>query len=1072
MTDDSLVNVGELMRLFQDEKAFQRAKDILMQETNLTKRIADYRNEDQSVKKVNKKAVTKRIESGSGDVLFDEYDVFDASDAIEAETEILLEKYNTLAANRQYLKLEPRLICEERIDREGDTDVSYMIDFRVGYDKMYIIKSIRQFMYLMEWNQKIEMGKNLTIDGMTAAFEHGISEKLWNMLLVAKSDEESLNPIMWYGGRYYDDRFSTSRIFDGKLFKLTTTMKRMFMEIMGDTPFETVFLNDKSGRGKYKFSKMLSYKSGKPEIKVDVQAKRKWTYITLSKPQILHMDDVGNEVYIISSDGWYKVSREYADNIERLLDCFDGEDKLQIDNRRTWEFISKVVPHLEKVAQVNLAADIEEKYQRLPLAVDLYVDYYGDGIAVRPIFKYGFEEYNPLIGKLPDSGNTKIIVRDDLAEQRVLNVFSQCSFLTGEGEWKGWFVQPDEARAYDFIMNVLPILNKQANIHCVELKEFITSPQSISIGVRINDKSILELSTQGKKYNFAELMDIFASYRHRRRYHRLKDGRFMPLGNQQLEKLSGLMEMVEKKNINDDVVQLPVSRAMYLDELGRGEDGIQLERNRRFKSVVQAIRHPEVLEPEIPDSLQDVLREYQTVGVNWLGGLAKYGLGGILADDMGLGKTLQVIAFMLMKKKESLSGIEPALVVAPTSLMYNWLEEIEKFAPELSAIAIAGTKSNREEILQDISSHDIVITTYNMLARDIDIYSEKFFSYCFLDEAQHIKNPTTQKAKAVKQLQASGYYALTGTPIENTLTELWSIFDFIMPGYLYTHEKFKREFETPIVRGQEKPMAEKLSRYISPFVLRRLKKDVLKELPDKLERRMLNDMTDEQSKIYDAYFVQAKKELAVELKKNGFEKSRIKILALLTRLRQIACDPSIFLEDYVGGSGKLDMLEELVREAVDGSHRILIFSQFTTMLQKIGQRLGQMEVSFDYLDGSTPAKERMRLVKSFNSDVGGNPVFLISLKAGGTGLNLTGADMVIHYDPWWNPAVEDQATDRAYRIGQQRNVQVIKMITKGTIEEQIYELQEKKKALIDQMIQPGETFLSKLSEEEIQNLFK
>lgn len=1004
---------------------------------------------------------------GSGDVFFEEY-ASDDGFITDGEADILPQADDILVSDKRYLKLEPRLTCEVR----DEYSVTFLLDFRVGYDKMYVIKNISSFIYDMERNQIIEMGKSLTIDVETAAFQSGISDKLWNIILSCKRDEDSLNPLSKYGGAFFDSRFSVSRVFDGKYLKLTPTMLGAFLEIMGGTPFDAIFVESRYMATISKTTYSITYTPGVPKIDIGIQSKRKWTYIDLSMPHPLYINEVGSDAYILSVNAWYKVDKEYADNLRRLRFCFGREKQLQIDNRRTWEFISKVVPHLEKVAQVNISDDIEKQYHRLPLEVDLYVDYYEDGIAVRPVFKYGFEEYNPLIGKLPDSGNSKIIVRDDLGEQRVLRVFSQCNFATGTGEWNGWFVQPDEARAYDFIMHAMPALNKQANIHCVELKEFVTTSQSVSVGVRINDKSILELSTQGKKYNFVELMDIFASYRKRRRYHRLKDGRFMTLGEQQMEKLSGLIEMVDPKKIKDDTVQLPMSRAMYLDELGRGENGVQLERNRRFKTVVQAIKHPEVMEPEIPESLQDVLREYQTVGVSWLGGLAKYGLGGILADDMGLGKTLQVITFLLMKKNESLSGIEPALVVAPTSLMYNWLEEIQKFAPELSAIAIAGNKSNREEILQDISNHDLIITTYNMLARDIDIYSEKFFSYCFLDEAQHIKNPTTQKAKAVKQLQAGGYYALTGTPIENTLTELWSIFDFIMPGYLYTHDKFKREFETPIVRGQEKNTAEKLARYISPFVLRRLKKDVLKELPDKLERRMLNEMNDEQSKIYDAYFVQAKKELAEELKKNGFEKSRIKILALLTRLRQIACDPSIFLEDYVGGSGKLDMLEELVREAVDGGHRIIIFSQFTTMLQRIGQRLGQMDVSFDYLDGSTPAKERMRLVKSFNSDIGGNPVFLISLKAGGTGLNLTGADMVIHYDPWWNPAVEDQATDRAYRIGQQRNVQVIKMITKDTIEEQIYELQAKKKALIDQMIQPGETFLSKLSEEEIQSLFK
>ncbi len=344
------------------------------------------------------------------------------------------------------------------------------------------------------------------------------------------------------------------------------------------------------------------------------------------------------------------------------------------------------------------------------------------------------------------------------------------------------------------------------------------------------------------------------------------------------------------------------------------------------------------------------------------------------------------------------------------------------------------------------------------------------FRYCFLDEAQHIKDPTTQNARAVKKIKTAGYFALTGTPIENTLTELWSIFDFLMPGYLLNQKKFKARFETPIVREQDVRAMTDLKRHVMPFILRRMKKDVLTELPDKVERKMVNEMTPKQEKIYQGWFIKSQRAFAAELQANGFGESRIKILAILTRLRQIACDPAMFLEGYDGGSGKLDMLEEVVSEAVEGGHRILVFSQFTTMLGHISEHLKALGICYFYLDGSTPPLERIRLVKAFNE--GAMPVFLISLKAGGTGLNLTGADMVVHFDPWWNPAVEDQATDRAYRLGQKNNVQVLKFITKNTVEEKIYKLQEKKKSLIDRMIQPGENFLTKLSEDEIKELFE
>ena len=385
-------------------------------------------------------------------------------------------------------------------------------------------------------------------------------------------------------------------------------------------------------------------------------------------------------------------------------------------------------------------------------------------------------------------------------------------------------------------------------------------------------------------------------------------------------------------------------------------------------------------------------------------------------------------------------------------------------------MAVAGTKAERAAQLQALAGIDVVVTTYDTLKRDMDLYQQQEFRYVFLDEAQHIKNPATQRARAVKRLPSESCFALTGTPIENTLTELWSIFDFLMPGYLGSQAKFKQRFEIPIVRAEDKKAAAQLRQRVMPFILRRMKKDVLKELPDKVERKLIGEMTPQQTKVYRAYFMKSQRDFMREVSLASPGERRIKILAILTRLRQIACDPALFLESYHGGSGKLDMLEELIEEAIEGGHRLLIFSQFTTMLAHIAERLRRKGLAYFSLDGATPALTRMKLVREFNR--GAVPIFLISLKAGGTGLNLTGADMVVHFDPWWNPAVEDQATDRAYRLGQRNNVQVFKLIMKGTVEEKIYELQEKKKSLIDQMIQPGENFLAKLTDEEIRALFQ
>lgn len=965
---------------------------------------------------------------------------------------------------------------ESKYHSEGQR-VKGALEFRISDSEGkqgYVIRDLAAFVADMQRDEEIVFGKRLAFYPKEVVFAEGISQKLWQLLLSAKADEDSLNPMASYTRSYlnnYNYRFSVSRIFDEKYLKLSITAFDKFMDIVGDEALNIGYQRADEYIGTHPI--LAHYATGKLPIKIAVESKRKFSYIKLigQLPFVFGNHDE----FAIFFNEIYKITPTEGKLLLRLCQLF-GKDRLELkmDNGRMWEFVTKILPQLEQVAEVQLDGEIEEKYLRLPLETEVFLDYFYDGLAARIVFHYGGMSFNPLLSDGPrDTASDKILVQDVSGENKIKVFLANYGFIPSKSaEMAGWFIQPDEELSYQFLQD-LPELSKLADISCVDLKKF-TAPANavISVGVRINDKSILELSTKGKAYNFAELMGIFNSYSNQKKYYRLKDGRFMPLGNQQLDMLAGLLELVNPKKIKDDTVELPLAKALYVDALGRGENALKLERDKRFKAITKAVAHPEMSDVDIPVSLQDILREYQVTGVNWLNSLAKFNLGGILADDMGLGKTLQVIAFVLAKKQEALIGLEPALVVAPTSLVYNWLDEINKFAPELRAAAVAGNRQDRENLLQDISQYDIIITTYNLLARDEDLYSEKYFSYCFLDEAQHIKNPTTQKARTVKKLQAGSYFALTGTPIENTLTELWSIFDFIMPGYLYGHEKFKQRFEAPVVRYNDEKAAKDLSRHIAPFILRRLKQDVLTELPEKLERRMLNEMTEAQSKIYDAYFVNAKKELVAELRKNGFEKSRIKILALLTRLRQIACDPALFLEDYTGGSGKLDMLEEIVEEAVGVGHRILIFSQFTTMLHNISSRLEQMNVKHYYLDGGTPAKERIRLVKSFNENTENTSVFLLSLKAGGTGLNLTGADVVINYDPWWNPAVEDQAADRAYRIGQQKNVQVIKLITKGTIEEQIYELQEMKKALIDKMLQPGENFLNKLSEDELIRLFE
>lgn len=439
----------------------------------------------------------------------------------------------------------------------------------------------------------------------------------------------------------------------------------------------------------------------------------------------------------------------------------------------------------------------------------------------------------------------------------------------------------------------------------------------------------------------------------------------------------------------------------------------------------------------------------------------------------GFGKTLQVISLILAYKENVKEDKKPVIVVCPSSLTLNWKAEIEKFASEIKTEVITGTVANRESQIEQIPNTDVVITSYDLLKRDIETYKKHNyeFSYIIADEAQYMKNSNTLNAKAVKELNAKTKFALTGTPIENSLSELWSIFDFLMPGYLFSYKKFKEEYEMPIVRDQNEETMNKLRMLIEPFILRRTKKEVLTELPDKMITILENEMEEEQEKVYLSYLAEAKNELQEQISNIGFEKSQIQILALLTRLRQICCHPSLFLENYKGESSKLTQCIELVKDMVESGHKILLFSTYTAMFEIIEKELKKESITYFKLTGQTKVSDRIGLVDEFNQ----NPdikVFLISLKAGGTGLNLTGADMVIHYDPWWNLSAENQATDRAYRIGQKNNVQVYKLITKNSIEEKIYELQQKKAKLIDDVLDTKTSFISKLSKEDIMKLFE
>lgn len=468
----------------------------------------------------------------------------------------------------------------------------------------------------------------------------------------------------------------------------------------------------------------------------------------------------------------------------------------------------------------------------------------------------------------------------------------------------------------------------------------------------------------------------------------------------------------------------------------------------------------------LPTHATAEFREYQLKGFGWLWFMYKYGLNGILADDMGLGKTLQ--ALTVLQKAKEVDGSMPTLVICPTTVVFNWESEIQKFAPELTCLKLAGV--DRKNHFKEIPNYDVVITSYALIRRDIKHFKDINFRYIILDESQNIKNAMSQTAQAVKQLQANHKLALSGTPIENKLEELWSVFDFLMPGFLLSVAEFNARYVNPIMERQDKTVEKRLKLQIYPFILRRMKRDVAKDLPDKVENIAYCELTDEQKDFYLQVLDSTKEELFKSIEQNGLEKSRLSIFSALLRLRQICCHPRLYDKEnvkHIMSSGKFEKLKSMLEEIISEGHRVLLFSQFVNMLDIVKGWLEREGIEYEYLTGKT--KDRQAAVEHFNNSK--IPIFLISLKAGGTGLNLTGADYVIHYDPWWNPAVEDQATDRAYRIGQTKKVFVYRLITKNTVEEKIQKLKTVKRNLVDSVISVDRNIVKSLTMDDIREIF-
>ena len=739
--------------------------------------------------------------------------------------------------------------------------------------------------------------------------------------------------------------------------------------------------------------------------------------------------------YLFSNDTLWKLQRAACARVLPALQALCGK-RLFFTSADATAFCSYVLPELG--SKLTILDPERLLLNQIPLepVVQFYLDAPREGgitVAAHAEFLYG--EDRVTAGGPEPAG----LLRDPRAEARAARLLA--AYLDPDPATPGQYIALEDDQVYRLLEEGVPALLAEGEVYLSDqFRNLQAPPPRISVGVSVQG-SVLDLQVDTGAFPAAELKELLKSLHQKKRYHRLRDGRLLRLDDS-LEGLDELNETLELSGakLKEGHAQMPLYRAPTLDQALSGQNGLQFSRDDAFRRISRSFHAVKDSEYTPPSSLQQVLRKYQRDGYRWLRTLDGYGMGGILADDMGLGKTLQVLSYLLAKKEAGQSL--PSLIVCPASLVLNWAEECKKFTPQLTCLAVDGDAAHRAALARQWAEVDLIVTSYDLLRRDGELYSQQAFYACILDEAQAIKNHTTQKYKAVCQVNSQVRFALTGTPVENRLGELWSIFSFLMPGYLPPYKSFCARFEKPIVQEEDPNAVRRLNQLTGPFILRRMKAEVLQELPPKTENVHRIELEPQQRKLYLAAVVDAREKLRA-----AKPEDKMAVFAVLMRLRQICCDPRLVADNWEGGSAKLEACLELVTAAVEGGHRVLLFSQFTSMLELLAQGLDKAGVSHFTLQGSTPKPVRAELVRRFNAGEAG--VFLISLRAGGTGLNLTAADIVIHYDPWWNLAAQNQATDRAYRIGQKNPVQVYKLIAQDTIEEKIVELQQAKQSLAD-----------------------
>ncbi|WP_188207225.1 DEAD/DEAH box helicase [Alkalibacillus aidingensis] len=906
------------------------------------------------------------------------------------------------------------------------------LEMKVGVGRTYVVKSLKKFLESIEQKSEHFFTPNFSYDPEQHDF--------------TKDDQQIIDLLLdiYRNDVFYDNRWQTPPNAKGMTIPplvVNHLLSRLAQHEQGIT----------LDNNQMTFSEIIWHEEETP-LEFSLSKLNQGYELTIEGFQ--HFNYFKNYGIVQHENHFNKLTdtQKYViENLNNLLGRSE-ESTIPIKSDQMESFLSHVVPNLKEVGEISMSEQVAEDIINPALQATMHLDREDERLIANIRYAYNEIVIDPMKPEPATSNTNGILVRDVDKERHIMKAIEHALFKFNGDD----LYLDDEEDIFLFLYELVPQLEEHMDIYLTQpVKNLLVDDLDYpTVQVDLDSsEDFLEVNFDLGDVDQNEVSQIIQSVMEKKRYYRLPNGAFIPLQDESLTQMSNLLEemRLDPEEISEGTVHLPAYRGLQLEETV--SHGLKAKYNEAFRQLIQDIKNPKAFETPLPEELNAELREYQNVGYQWMKSLSHYRFGGILADDMGLGKTLQTITFLLSERERNQ---EPALVVSPASLIYNWQAEFEKFAPTMNVKVISGTIAEREELFENIDDADVVVTSYPLIRQDVEKYRTLTFSTLILDEAQAIKNSATKQAQAIRAIRARKRFALSGTPIENSLDELWSIFDVILPGFFPSKKEFRNLPESQI---------SKMSR---PFILRRVKQDVLTELPDKIESVQHSELTTEQKQLYLGYLEKIQGEAANAISTEGFQRSRMKILAGLTRLRQLCCHPSLFIEDYQGESGKLNQLLDMVETARENGHRILIFSQFAEMLKIIRERLTATGKEVFYLDGQTPSKDRVAMVERFNQ--GEKDLFLISLKAGGTGLNLTGADTVILYDLWWNPAVEEQAAGRAHRMGQKKVVQVHRLITKGTIEEKIHSLQQRKRELIENVIQPGETTFQSLNEDDIREL--